>query len=182
MPRALNRFVILCCFMLGACGTHQLASQEPPALILLPPAELTGELLLKQKITFAARGSEQQFLVIARLTRQRSKLVVLLPVGQQLLTLDYDGDRLLQTDYSQAKIPGREILASMQFALWPEQALRRHYSPNDGWRVEIADRERNLLTSSGPVLRITHDTESLVVDNHLHDYRVVIQTLEKKEL
>ena len=182
MPRPLKISVLLLVSMLAACSSRQLAPPAPPELVLLPPAEISNELLLKQKITFEAGDRQQQFLVVARFQRQRLKLVLLLPAGQPLLTLDYDGQTLLQENQSNAALPGKEILASMQFALWPVNSLARHYPPEAGWLVEIDGQERSLLTASGVVLKISRNTDSTVVDNHLHDYRVTIQMLEQGEL
>lgn len=182
MPRPLKRSALLLLLMLAACSTRQLAPLDPPQLLLLPPAEISKELLLKQKITFEAGDRQQQFLVVARFQRQRLKLVLLLPTGQPLLTLDYDGQNLVQENQSSVDLPGKEILASMQFSLWPEQSLLRHYPSEDGWQIEIKGHDRSLLTASGVLLKISRKSETLVVDNHLHDYRVIIQTLEQREL
>lgn len=169
-------------FALAGCSTRQLEPPPPPELVLLPPTEISTELLLKQKITFESGDRQQQFLVVARFQRQRLKLVLLLPAGQPLLTLDYDGQILVQENQSNVALPGWEILASMQFALWPETSLTRHYPSEAGWQVVIAGHNRTLLTASGVVLKIGRESENLLLDNHLHDYRVIIQTLEKREL
>ncbi|MDH3759446.1 MAG: DUF3261 domain-containing protein [Gammaproteobacteria bacterium] len=182
MSRRLTVATLVMFFWLGGCSSRQLDTMPPPQLLLLPPAEIAGEILLKQAITFEAGGRQQQFLVVARFQRPRLKLVLLLPSGQPLLTLDYDGQKLLQDNQSTVELPGREILASMQFALWPQRSLQRHYPPEAGWQIKTSDRDRTLLTASGVVLKISRESETLVVDNHLHDYRVIIQTLEKKEL
>lgn len=180
MPRTLTLLLLL--LILSSCSSRQLPAPEPRELVLLPPDEIADELLLKQKIDFVAGGQQQQFLVVARFQRQRLSLVLLLPTGQTLLTLDYDGVNLLQDNRSTIELPGREILASMQFALWPEESLRRHYPATLGWQVDLEQNQRLLLTPSGAVLKIAGHSENLVVDNHLHDYRVIIQTLEKNEL
>ncbi len=182
MSRGLALSVLLSFFLASGCSSRQLEPMPAPQLALLPPADIVNELLLKQKITFEAVGRQQQFLVVARFQRPRLKLVLLLPTGQPLLTLDYDGQKLLQDNQSTLELPGREILASMQFALWPEKSLQRNYPSDAGWQINISDRHRSLLTASGAVLRISRKSETLVVDNYLHDYRVIIQTLEQKEL
>lgn len=182
MSRRLALFALLLFSLLSGCSNRQLEPAPTPQLALLPPADIANEILLKQKITFEAGGRRQQFLVVARFQRPRLKLVLLLPTGQPLLTLDYDGQKLLQDNQSTIELPGREILASMQFALWPEKSLHRHYPSDAGWQIDISDRQRSLLTASGAILKISRKSETLVVDNHLHDYRVIIQTLEKQEL
>ena len=145
-------------------------------LQVIRPRQCEKNLLLE------SRGKQQQFLLIARFDQDRLKLVVLLPVGQQLLSLDYDGEILLQENLPSVNIPGREILASMQFALWPERSIKKHYAKKEGWVVEIAPEERILLTDKGVLLRIKRQNDELIVDNYLRDYRVIIETLEKTDL
>jgi hypothetical protein len=151
-------------------------------LNLLPPAEASAAVLLKQKITLQAGGGQQQFLVVARFELQRLKLVVLLPTGQQLLSLDYDGKKLVQEDYAPVDLPGREILAIIQFATWPEDSIRAHYPEKDGWLLETTADQRILLTASGTVLKISYQPGELSVDNYLQEYRVIVKTLERMEL
>lgn len=182
MPRRLILACLALPALLLACASRPPQPPEPLLLGLLPPAEIAAEVLLKQKLTFVAAGREQQFLGVARLERERVVLVLLLPGGQALLTLDYDGRRLEQENRSPVDLPGREILASLQFALWPEDSLRRYYTAESGWQLVLGEAQRSLLTASGTVLKIARDADNLVVDNRLHDYRVIIQTLEKAEL
>ncbi len=182
MPHRLIPICLLLSTMFSACASRPPLPPEPLLLELLPPAELATEMLLKQKLTFAAAGREQQFLAVVRLERQRLLLVLLLPNGQTLLTLDYDGQNLQLENRSTVDLPGREILSNLQFALWPEDSLSRHYPAASGWQLDLNAAQRRLLTASGVVLKISRDADDLVVDNRLHDYRVIVQTLEKTEL
>ena len=182
MSRLSLGIVFLSCLLLGGCGGKRLSPANSAELILLSPADAPAEVLLRQRVSFIARDAEQQFLILARIERESLRLALLLASGQVVLELDYDGSDLRQQNHTGVEIPGREILASLQFASWPEAVLRRHYRASEGWRIEINGGERHLLTSSGVLLRIARNAESLVVDNHLHDYRVIIQTLEKTEL
>jgi len=182
MSHRLTLSTLLLVLVLAACSSRQLEPLPPPQLVLLPPDEIAIEVLLKQTITFETQDRQQQFLVVARFERQRLRLVLLLPAGQPLLTLDYDGQHLLQENQSTVELPGKEILASMQFALWPQKSLLQHYPPDAGWQIEVSGRQRSLLTASGVVLKIAGTRETLIVDNRLHDYRVIIQTLERREL
>lgn len=182
MPRALKIGLLLLLTVINACSSRQLGPPEPRELNLLPPADISSEVLLKQKVSFVARGQQQQFLVVARFLRQHLRLILLLPTGQTLLTLDYDGENLALENRSTVDLPGREILASMQFALWPEDSLRQHYPTEAGWQLNLEKRQRLLLAPSGAILKIAGDAKTTVVSNHLHDYRVIIETLEKDEL
>ena len=168
--------------LLYGCSSQQLTYTSPKALKLLPPAERVADVLLKQRLTLKSGGKQQQFLLVARFDRDRLKLVVLLPTGQQLLSLDYDGESLVQENLPSVNVPGEEILASMQFALWPEHSIKKHYPEKEGWIVEIAPEERILLTVKGALLKIKRQDQELIVDNYLHDYRVIIDTLEKTDL
>lgn len=176
MPKALTLAVLL---MLTGCSASQIATPDVVELALLPPADLPAPVLLKQKITLVAGQQQQQFLAVARFQRERCELVVLLPSGQRLLTLDYDGEELLQESPGSFDLPGRDMLAIMQFSSWPEASLRRHYPEQRGWQVLVSSDERQLLTESGPALTIVHRDAQLQIDNFLMEYRVIVQTLER---
>ena len=183
MPRALNLPVaVLALSLFSGCSAQQAMLSSPGELRLLPPAEGNAEVLLKQKVTMLAGQREQQFLTVARFDRRQLRLVVLLPSGQRLLTLDYDGVELRQQQDMAIDLPGEEILAIMQFAHWPEVSLRRHYAEADGWRVQVTPAERRLLTDSGLALSIDYRPRKWLIDNHQKNYRVIVETLEKTEL
>ncbi len=181
MPRGVVAPLLALLFLAG-CSAQQLTMPVAGELRLLPPAEGVAPVLLKQKLTLQVGQRQQQFLAVARFDRQRLKLVVLLPSGQRLLTLDYDGVELVQESFAPLDLPGREILAIMQFSSWPEASLRAHYLEHDGWRVQVDASERRLLIESGTVLTIAYRPTELWVDNHLREYRIIVHTLEKTEL
>lgn len=182
MRKYLSLAGIAVALTLAACASRPPAPTTGADLLLLPPRDLTTELLLTQKLTLQANGRERQFLAVVRLERKRVKLVVMAPAGQQLLLLDYDGETLLQHNGVADGIPGREILASLQFALWPEDSIRREYRKIDGWQVEIDKLGRSLLTRSGAVLIIRRDPGIVSLENLWSKYRVLIETLERAEL
>ena len=182
MSVALKLTVLFAMLLQAACGGHRLNESAPVSLSLLPPAEMSTEVLLKQKITLQAETRQQQFLTVARFDFHQLKLVALSPTGQRLLSLEYDGDKLTQESYAQLELPGREILAIIQFATWPESSIRTHYPERDGWIVETAVNQRILLTASGAVLKISYQPEALSVENYLRGYRVIVNTLEKTGL
>jgi hypothetical protein len=182
MSFALKFTALVAMFMLTSCSANQFTRPEPLSLKLLPPAELPAAVLLKQKITLQADAGQQQFLTVARFDLQHLKLVVLLPTGQQLLSLVYDGEKLEQEDYAPIELPGREILAIIQFAMWPEDSVKYHYPEKDGWLVETSADQRILLTASGAILKIGYQRGELSVENYLDGYRVIVDTLERTEL
>ena len=182
MPFTLKTTLLVWILILTACSSNQFVAPEPRSLNLLPPAESSITVLQKQKITLQAGGGQQQFLAVTRFDSQRLKLVVLLPTGQRLLSLDYDGEKLVQEDYAPIALPGREILAIIQFATWPEHSIKAHYPEKDGWLVETSVDQRILLTASGAILKINYQPGELSIDNYLQGYRVIVDTLERIEL
>lgn len=167
---------------LAACSTLSPKTTKPQPLKLLPPVEGPAAKLLKQTVTITKLGRQQQFLVVIRLNPQQLKLAALLPTGQHILSLQYDGKTLVQDNRSSMDIPGEEILAIMQFALWPEASVRRSYLENDGWILMFYSKQRLLKTEAGPVLKVSYQDKELIVHNYLKDYRVIIYTLEATQL
>ena len=155
----------------------------PDQLLILPPSEGTYVGLLKQKVTIMARAEQQQFMVAIRLERTQLKLRVLLPTGQAILSIDYDGQMLKQDNLSSIALPSEEILAMIQFALWPEKSLNKHYLANNGWQLSMTPEQRLLHTVEGKVLSVDYlSSDELLMKNYLHEYQVRIQTLEKSGL
>ncbi len=125
-----------------------------------------------------SQGLEQQFVAVLRTQHDRLKLAALSATGQQLFFLEYDGESLTQKNASSIDIPGRDILAIMQFALWPSSSIQQHYTREEGWAVEISPQQRSLLTSSGVMLNVIYQADVILIKNHLHDYRLKVQPLE----
>lgn len=182
MQQSVKIFVCLLVLVLCGCSFSPSPRTEPAQLKLLPPAEGPEDSLLKQKITMESQGLNQQFIAVLRLQRDRLKLVALLPTGQQLFLLEYDGEELIQRNTSSIDIPGKDILAIMQFSLWPSKSVEQHYTREEEWFVDISPEQRSLLTSSGMLLKVDYQTEAVIIENHLHDYRLMVQPLENKSL
>jgi len=154
----------------------------PVALKLLPPAQGPAPVLLKQVVTLEAKGQRRQFLVVARLQPTGVDMVALLPTGQRLMTLAYDGEELTQQQLSSIPLPGEDILAILQFSLWPVTSINQHYSVKDGWLATIEAGKRQLLKNSKLLLEVDYQEQQLVVDNYIGNYRVLIKTLETESL
>jgi hypothetical protein len=181
MPNALKITTLAVLISLSSCSAQQINSAQPE-LKLLPPDEGSLAVLLQQKVILQSGENRQQYLLVARFEKHRLKMVLLSPTGQLLLMLNYDGDELVQHTQSSIDVPGKEILAIIQFAMWPRQSIKDHYPEENGWRVEISPKERILLTATGVILKISFDDEVLKIDNYLHNYRVFVYTLEKTAL
>ena len=170
------RLGFLLLFLYG-CSSTRLAPVPLAAMVLLPPQDIAGPLLLKRKVIMQAAVGEMQFLMVARFDTERLNLVALLPSGQPLLTLNYDGLELVQQSNAPVEIPGRDILAIIQFANWPEESIRRHYRSAEGWILELEANSRILSTPGGVFLKIDRQGEELIVDNFAHNYRVLVYPL-----
>jgi hypothetical protein len=182
MSKLLNSTALVVLLFLVGCSTQQYSSPADAKLKLLPPADVTVPVLLKQKVILQSGGGQQQFLVVARFEPDRLKLVVLSPIGQQLLMLDYDGEVLVEESFSSIDLPGREILAVIQFALWPAPSIKGNYPEKEGWFLEIGTDKRILQSASRMHLEISYDDGKFIIQNYVHEYRVIVYLLEKTEL
>ncbi|OXY81036.1 DUF3261 domain-containing protein [Oceanimonas doudoroffii] len=176
----MSRLILL---LSAACLLAGCALNRPaPEPLLLPPAEGPAPVLLKQTLAMESRGERLQFLVVGRFDHQRSRLAALMATGQPLMTLEYDGRQLRQQVNIPAELPARAILATIQLALWPADALSRYYPPEAGWALEMEANRRRLWHDGVPLLDVVHEGDSTRVINHLGEYSVTIQTLEERKL
>jgi len=171
MTRWLCLIVVL---MLGGCALQP--PQPPvPELQLLPLSTgPVGEQLIKQKVTLD-KGRAFRFISVLRLDGEALQGAVLLPTGQTLLTYRYT-DRL-QTKPSEPELPVSEMLALMQFALWPDAALAAYPQSDPGWRLELAPGHRALLWYDRPVVSLEHDAERIRIEQHRKGYSLLIEDL-----
>ncbi|MBV1915849.1 MAG: DUF3261 domain-containing protein [Pseudomonadales bacterium] len=165
-----------------SAGNNGVEKPIPVAFRLLPPEQGPAPVLLKQVVTMEARGDQQRFIGVVRITKERVQMVGLLPTGQQLFSLDYDGETLIQENSSYADIPGQEILTIMQFSLWPETAVRQYYPGNSDWNVVFSPTQRVLEKGGDKLLDVQYSGDDLAIENHTGHYRILIKTLEKTEL
>jgi len=165
---------------LSACNSILVQTAVPEALLLLPPSEGEYTGLLKQKVTMEARGEQHQFIAVIRLEKTQIKLRTLLPTGQEVLSIDYDGQVLKQDNLSSVALPSEEIFAMIQFALWPETSLKKHYLANNGWQLTVTAEQRLLQTVEGKIVGVDYlSPDELLLKNYQHNYQVRIKTLEK---
>lgn len=169
--------------LLLLAGCSGLGTVERPAeMLLLKPSGGPPPVLLTQRVTLRSWGQEKQFIAIGRFTYEQAKLVALLPTGQQLLYLEFDGEKLEQRTVPSIELPGKDILAIIQFALWPSDALQDGYRSEQGWSIDITDRRRQLTHSDELWLDVSYDAPQINIYNHRAKYRVLIETIEQKDL
>jgi len=168
---------LLLLLSLPACSLLPTTNQ-PLKLSLLAPSEGLGDKLIKQSISLQTKDISNQFLVIMRLSDKQIKLNALLASGQVLLSLHYDGQSFQQNSSSPLPLPGEEILAFIQFALWPNSAVTKAYTANKGWQLELTASQRHLSTHQGRYLSVRYLSPNTMQVIHLrHHYQVFITTL-----
>lgn len=170
--------LVLGCLLLSGCQTWLYNRSDVPQLKLLPPIEGPHPRVLKQIVTLKARKQQHEFLVVTRLEKAHVAFVVLLPTGQRMLTLEYDGEQLLQQQLGSIELPGEDILAILQFALWSENSIKQHYPKDQGWQVEVGANARRLSHQENRALEVLYQKQGLAVENYARGYQVQIHTLE----
>ena len=175
----------MCCalflFLLAGCSSFGTVERSPE-MLLLKPVHGPAPVLLTQRVTLSSWGQQKQFVAIARFTYEESKLVALLPTGQQLLYLEFDGEQLEQRAMPSIELPGKDILALIQFALWPGDTLQRNYRSDQGWKIDITDDRRELTHNDNLWVDVSYHEQQINIYNYLAKYRVLIETLEQKDL
>lgn len=173
-------FALLLLLLAGCSGLGTV--ERPAEMLLLKPAEGPAPVLLTQRVTLRSWGQEKQFIAIGRFTYEQTKLVALLPTGQQLLYLEFDGEKLEQRMVPSIELPGKDILAIIQFSLWPSDAVQNSYPGEQGWSIDITDRRRELTHNDELWLDVSYDEHQINIYNYRAKYRVLIETIEQKDL
>jgi len=178
MPALVRAGFAAAALLLGGCSWLGLKPQHSAELLLLPPQEGPASVMLKQAVTLVSRRQSVQFIVASRFDHQSARLAALMPSGLQLASLEYDGEDLKQTVFVPMDLPGEQILATMQFSLWPEASLQHLYSPQAGWRLDIQPLRRQLWYQEELFLDVIYDRSRTEVVNYPQGYSVTIQTIE----
>jgi len=173
-----------CSGISGVSGINGISQKvaEPTELLLLPPSEGPDPVLLKQQVTLQKWGQKRQFLVLSKMTEEKMSLVALLPTGHKLMSLDYDGKTLQQQSLPGMELPVQEIMAIIQFSIWPEISVAKHYRLADGWIAQLNSGQRKLRTGRAQWLDVRYTAKEVQVKHLLDNYQVHIKTLEKKGL
>ena len=139
--------------------------------------------LIKQSVTVQNNDLALTFLVLSRIRTDSLKTVAILPTGQQLYSLEYDG-RELQTDVSELmKVKPSEIIAMQQFVLWPLESIEQEFrKKSDDWAVKEALPVRELFYADHLVLTATYSTYGVEIRHHLKNYTMLINSLESQPL
>lgn len=111
---------LLLCVLVAACAT-------PTALIRpLPPAALGRSVTVHQQITAHFHGHSRSLQVVLRVAPDNLTMIGLTAIGQRLFTLAWNGDRLSLSGKMEnmQHVPAQRVLADLELAYWPLDALR----------------------------------------------------------
>ena len=180
----LRRIVLigLLSFIIGGCSILNIEQEKNKALILLPIQQGPANYVYKHKITIEGRGQQRDFIAISRLNTESLKVAVLLANGQKIMSLQYDGEEFKQNLFSEIEVPAKDIMAIMQFSLWPKQTVVEYYPAAQGWITTFSDHKRTLSGYHKLVLEVDYSAKKLSVRNARHDYRVYIRNLDQTDL
>lgn len=171
--------IFLSACSVGHIGELDLKEAEPAKLKLLPPGQGPVGILLKQKITMVYGEQLQIFLVVSRFEQSSVRTVILLPSGQKLLSMEYNGDQLTIEGVGADQLPGEEIMAMMQFSLWAETSIKQHYPVSDGWQLELSAQHRLLKKDSEQLIKVDYMGNQANIINYQRQYKVIVETLDK---
>ncbi|MEP4888970.1 MAG: DUF3261 domain-containing protein [Aliiglaciecola sp.] len=175
--------VICLCLCLGACSLLNSGANRAFPLLLLPPVNGPESAIYKQRLELESETNFSKLLVVLKIDKSEIKLRGLLPTGQSVYALDYDGQNLNHQSFGGNELPAQDILSMLQFALWPESAIRQYYQQDEGWLLEIKPKYRLLSLNGSIKLRVDYlADQQLMLENYAHQYKVKIETLEYKRL
>lgn len=186
MSFSIRRLLWLSVILLCACSTGHISEgylkkSEPVKLKLLPPNQGPVGFLLKQKISMVYGEQLQVFLMVSRFEQSRVRTVILLSSGQKLLSMEYNGEQLTIEGVGADKLPGKEIMAMMQFSLWAETSIDHNYPVSDGWQFEVSALQRLLKKGTKRLIKVEYMDNQTDIINYQHQYKVIVETLEKSE-
>ncbi|MCX4189074.1 DUF3261 domain-containing protein [Methylophaga sp. OBS3] len=164
--------------LLSACGLISHKVSHSTDLMLLPPSSAPQFGIQQQKVTVIREGKKQQFLVFSEFTKSIVKVAVLVPTGQRLLTMQYDGSEFTVQNDTNTVFPAKDIMAVMQFAVWQQDAIMKNYLERAGWLVSISAEQRELRQQQQDVLVVQIQDGQIEIQHLLHQYQVIIEPLE----
>lgn len=168
--------------LLTACSVFIPADKPDNGLVLLLPIKEESSLpkVVKQSVTFEKFSQQRQFIAVARFNAEQTKFVALSPSGQAFLYLTHDNQGLIEENLLDVALPAKEILATIQFTLWPKWAVEQGYPMSLGWHVEISDNIRQLFYKNTLLIKVEHKGDDINIENYWSDYKIYIHTFDKE--
>lgn len=143
--------------VLGLAGCQWLPVRPswsaPP---LLAPQQAGMTLQANQRLTLTRGADHHPLLAVLATSADDIRLSALGPLGQRLLDIRYDGRQLEAVTSPRVETPlsARWILAQMQLAYWPLNALQSAYGPP--WRLRVTPNQRILYLDNDRLVTVTY--------------------------
>ena len=121
---------------------------------------------------------------LLRISDKQIRLLGLSPLGQRLLQIDYNGQRVESWQASkEMQLPAKDILFQMQISLWPEMALLKWLADSD-WQLQISPQRRQLFYRGKHWLTVDYiDGQKIIKLTHYQpEYQMTIISREEKRL
>jgi hypothetical protein len=168
--------------IIGSCAV---TAHQPARLGLkLAPSALGESISLQQHLTVERNGSVDELDAVLEVDPWRLDLVGL-ALGQRVLTLHYDGQRLNAWRHPlfPPEVRDEDILEDLQLVLWPADAVSQALP--GGWRIEENGARRTLLIGEMPVTVINYSSVprwsgKIELSNLLYQYRLIIQSVSNE--
>lgn len=170
--------ICVCLVMLTACSVFRPLLIPENTLLLLPPSEGPADELKQQKVTVIQEQQSQTFIALSRFRATDFRVAVMMPTGQTMLTMSYDGRQFESTNLTDMTLPLEEVMSVMQFALWPENTVHKYYDEQFNWKVESVAGHRRLFEGKTLVLDVMMSDDKIDIHHKQHHYRVVISPLQ----
>jgi hypothetical protein len=156
----LRRFILVIAVLASGCAATPPATQD--LQLRLSPASLGREMVLQQRLTVSARGTQQQFDMALEVDAASVRMVVL-GFGQVLARLQWDGRELQQQRVAgwPDALGAERVLTDLQLVHWPQEAVRAALPP--GWSLAAQERERILRWQGKTVIHV-HYPEDLTTE------------------
>jgi len=169
MQSVISLILVISLLSLSACTSMRrlvalVKADTSQALLLLPP-ELSGHSgVAKQKITMNVGDKQQTFIALTQYAVDRYQVLVMLPTGQTVLSMRYDGEVLTE------------------FASWPEAVIKKSYTQVSGREVLTQANMRQLLVDRKPLLTVTYSQNNVVhISHYIQKYQVTVEPLEGQQ-
>lgn len=175
--------------LLSACSSVG-KDRQIPVLPLLPPIELAANLQVSQQVNITIEKEKHTMLAAWVVKENTLSFVGLSPTGQRLLTLFYDGTTFSE-EYSEMLpivIPGKQVLAQLQFAHWPESSIKKALEDSP-WDIKLNDKKRELFFKRRKVFTIENSHPNkyaqgakVNIGSELIDFNIEVTTLSVDDL
>ena len=161
-----------------ACAHGPVAPAVQLPRLHLAPAALGRELSVQQQLRFESGVQRREMDALLEVDAGEVRLLVQ-AMGQSGVRLSWDGTRLQErrAPWLPPFVRAERVLDDMQFALWPEGAIRDALS--GGWSLEVDGHARSLVHGGRAWLRATRlGPSAMQLENLAEGYRLDIASVD----